>query len=210
MKNTNDLIKDKALNQENTAILYFQGAFTDKNDSFSSPIKLSDVIKANDGHFLFIGSNTVRQSEDVKKFLRIRPNYSEKILIMQPWFPSLEQQEKIQQHESFWKPYFTDSSDDVITWHYVMAYDATQMFLYAINQFVNNNQKYPTRPEINGILAGKTVQNPGCNKNVEGITGDTFTDNITLDGSDRCPPGGNNGYALIQFDPNLKQWKKAD
>jgi hypothetical protein len=84
------------------------------------------------------------------------------------------------------------------------------MFLYAINQFVNNNQKYPTRPEINGILAGKTVQNPGCNKNVAGITDDTFTGNITLDGSDRCPPGDNNGYALIQFDPNSVQWKKAD
>jgi ABC-type branched-subunit amino acid transport system substrate-binding protein len=213
MKNTNDLIKDKVLNQENTAILYFQGAFTDKNDSDSSPIKLSDVIKANDGHFLFIGSSPVRQSKDLKKFLKIKPNYSKKILIMQPWVPSLDQQAKIQQHESFWKPYFTDSdpdSDNVITWHYAMAYDATQMFLYAINQFVDNNRKYPTRQGINDILAGKTVQNPNCNKNVEGITGDTFTGNITLNGSDRCPPGDNNGGALIQFDPNLEQWKKAD
>jgi ABC-type branched-subunit amino acid transport system substrate-binding protein len=210
MKKTNDLIKDKALNQENTAILYFQGAFTDTDDSASSPIKLLDVIKANDGYFLFIGSNPVRQSGDVKKFLILKPNYSEKILIMQPWFPSLDQQEKIQQHESFWKRDFTDS-DNVITWHYAMAYDATQMFLYAINQFVNNNQKYPTRKGINDILAGKTVQNRDCiDKNMQGIKDDTLTGNITLNGSDRCPPGGNNGYALIQFDPNLKQWKKAD
>jgi ABC-type branched-subunit amino acid transport system substrate-binding protein len=197
-----ELTKDQNLKKENTAIIYFQGAFTNKYDA--DEYKLSNVIQANKGHFLFVGSNPVIQSQLIKSYLK---NYKN-TLIIQPWFPSSPKPKEVEEQENFWK--YDSNSDNFVTWHYVMAYDATQMFLYAINQFVNNNQKYPTREGINEILAGTTVQNPGCNKNVEGITGDTFTDNITLDGSDRCPPGGNNGYALIQFDPNLKQWKKAD
>jgi len=197
-----ELTKDQNLKKENTAIIYFQGAFTNKYDA--DEYKLSNVIQANKGHFLFVGSNPVIQSQLIKSYLK---NYKN-TLIIQPWFPSSPKPKEVEEQENFWK--YDSNSDNFVTWHYVMAYDATQMFLYAINQFVNNNKKYPTREGINEILAGTTVQNPGCNKNVEGITGDTFTDNITLDGSDRCPPGGNNGYALIQFDPNLKQWKKAD
>ena len=196
------LTKDSNLKKENTAILYFQGAFTDKSNADLS--KLSNVIEANKDHFLFVGSNPVRQIDKIKNDSKHYGN----ILIIQPWFPSSPKPKEVEEQENFWK--YDSNSDNFVTWNYVMAYDATQMFLYAINQFVNNNKKYPTREGINEILAGTTVQNPGCNKNVEGITGDTFTDNITLDGSDRCPPGGNNGYALIQFDPNLKQWKKAD
>lgn len=205
---TRSLIAKYGNQKTTTAILYFQGAYTDKQDEDSLKRKLIQVLEANQGEFLILGSNPVRQ-DPLFESLNYNATILNQIVVIQPWFPS-RNSTQFGHYKHFW------DSKDIIIWRYIMAYDAVQVLIYAINNRKNKNE-YPTRQEIQKVLINKPVQNKDCDpdpKNKLGITDYILTTKITFNGSDRCPnPDGIDGYLLIkpvEIKPGEWNWKVVD
>lgn len=200
-KITQDLISKYGTQKATTAILYLQGAYKDKEDS-SLQAKLITVLQANQGEFLVVGSNPVRQ-KDLLSTLGNNPKILQQIVVMQPWFPS-ENTKEFKQYRDFWK------SEDIVNWRYVMAYDATQVLLYAIAHR-ENKSKYPTKQDIQQVLNSDLIQNKDCADKL-GIIDGILTTNITFNGSDRCPNADNSdGYVLIkpvEIKPGQWEWQE--
>ena len=203
---TRSLIAKYGNQRTTTAILYFQGAYKDKRDEDSLKRKLIQVVEANQGEFLVLGSNPVRQ-DGLFDSLNNNATILNQLVVIQPWFSS-GNSTQFRKYQDFWK------SKDIVNWRYIMAYDATQVLLYAINNRENKNQ-YPTRQQIQQILTSDLVQNKGCaDKTKLGITDNILTTKITFNGSDRCPnPDGIDGYLLIkpvEIKPGEWDWKSVD
>ena len=188
---TRSLIAKYGNQRTTTAILYFQGAYKDKLDEDSLKRKLIQVLEENQGEFLVLGSNPARQ-DGLFDSLNNNATILNQLVVIQPWFSS-GNSTQFRKYQDFWK------SKDIVNWRYIMAYDATQVLLYAINNRENKNQ-YPTRQQIQQILTSDLVQNKGCaDKTKLGITDYILTTKITFNGSDRCPnPDGLDGYVLIK------------
>ena len=199
-KITQDLIKKYRDQKATTAIFYLQGAHKDQKDIGRLKAKIVEVFEENQGEFLIVGSNTVRQPGLLKNNAKIL----KQIVVMQPWFP-LKESIEFDKNRGFWKS--KDKSEDIVNWNYVMAYDATQVLLYAIANRKNKNE-YPTKQEIQQVLTSNSVQNEDCaNKTTEGITDEILTTKITFNGSDRCP-NGYDGYVLIKpIEIKSGQWE---
>jgi ABC-type branched-subunit amino acid transport system substrate-binding protein len=192
---TRSLIAKYGNQRTTTAILYFQGAYKDKLDEDSLKRKLIQVLEENQGEFLVLGSNPARQ-DGLFDSLNNNATILNQLVVIQPWFSS--------GNSTHFRKY----------WRYIMAYDATQVLLYAINNRENKNQ-YPTRQQIQQILTSDLVQNKGCaDKTKLGITDYILTTKITFNGSDRCPnPDGIDGYLLIkpvEIKPGEWDWKSVD
>jgi ABC-type branched-subunit amino acid transport system substrate-binding protein len=203
---TRSLIAKYGNQRTTTAILYFQGAYKDKLDEDSLKRKLIQVLEENQGEFLVLGSNPVRQ-DGLFDSLNNNATILNQLVVIQPWFSS-GNSTQFRKYQDFWK------SKDIVNWRYIMAYDATQVLLYAINNRENKNQ-YPTRQQIQQILTSDLVQNKGCaDKTKLGITDYILTTKITFNGSDRCPnPDGIDGYLLIkpvEIKPGEWDWKSVD
>jgi ABC-type branched-subunit amino acid transport system substrate-binding protein len=203
---TRSLIAKYGNQRTTTAILYFQGAYKDKLDEDSLKRKLIQVLEENQGEFLVLGSNPVRQ-DGLFDSLNNNATILNQLVVIQPWFLS-GNSTQFRKYQDFWK------SKDIVNWRYIMAYDATQVLLYAINNRENKNQ-YPTRQQIQQILTSDLVQNKGCaDKTKLGITDYILTTKITFNGSDRCPnPDGIDGYLLIkpvEIKPGTWDWKAVD
>jgi len=192
-KITQDLIEKYRDQKTTTAIFYLQGAYKDQQDIGRLKAKIVEVLEENQGEFLVVGSNTVRQPALLKNNAKIL----RQIVVMQPWFPlkEIKESNEFRKNRDFWKS--KDKSEDIVNWPYVMAYDATQVLLYAIANRKNKNE-YPTKQEIQQVLTSNSVQNEDCaNKTIEGIIYQILTTKITFNGSDRCP-NGYDGYVLIK------------
>jgi ABC-type branched-subunit amino acid transport system substrate-binding protein len=203
---TRSLIAKYGNQRTTTAILYFQGAYKDKLDEDSLKRKLIQVLEENQGEFLVLGSNPARQ-DGLFDSLNNNATILNQLVVIQPWFSS-GNSTQFRKYQDFWK------SKDIVNWRYIMAYDATQVLLYAINNRENKNQ-YPTRQQIQQILTSDLVQNKGCaDKTKLGITDYILTTKITFNGSDRCPnPDGIDGYLLIkpvEIKPGEWDWKSVD
>jgi ABC-type branched-subunit amino acid transport system substrate-binding protein len=203
---TRSLIAKYGNQRTTTAILYFQGAYKDKLDEDSLKRKLIQVLEENQGEFLVLGSNPARQ-DGLFDSLNNNATILNQLVVIQPWFSS-GNSTQFRKYQDFWK------SKDIVNWRYIMAYDATQVLLYAINNRENENQ-YPTRQQIQQILTSDLVQNKGCaDKTKLGITDYILTTKITFNGSDRCPnPDGIDGYLLIkpvEIKPGEWDWKSVD
>jgi len=208
---TRALIEKYGNQRTTTAILYFQGAYKDKDDENSLKRKLIQVLEANQGEFLVLGSNPVRQ-EPLFESLNYNATILNQLVVIQPWFPS-ENSTEFGKYRNFWNSGDINSGD-IINWRYIMAYDAVQVLIYAINNRKNKNE-YPTRQEIQKVLINKPVQNKDCDpKNKLGITDYILTTKITFNGSDRCPnPDGIDGYLLIkpvEIKPGQWEWQPVN
>lgn len=208
---TRALIEKYGNQRTTTAILYFQGAYKDKEDEDSLKRKLIQVLEANQGKFLVLGSNPVRQ-ESLFESLNYNATILNQLVVIQPWFPS-ENSTEFGKNRDFWNS-GDINSEDIINWRYIMAYDAVQVLIYAINNRKNKNE-YPTRQEIQKVLINKPVQNKDCDpKNKLGITDYILTTKITFNGSDRCPnPDGIDGYLLIkpvEIKPGEWKWQPVN
>jgi len=208
---TRALIEKYGNQRTTTAILYLQGAYKDEKDEDSLKRKLIQVLEANQGEFLVLGSNPVRQ-EPLFVSLNYNATILNQLVVIQPWFPS-ENSTEFGKYRNFWNSGDINSGD-IINWRYIMAYDAVQVLIYAINNRRNKNE-YPTRQEIQKVLINKPVQNKDCDpKNKLGITDYILTTKITFNGSDRCPnPDGIDGYLLIkpvEIKPGEWDWKSVD
>jgi ABC-type branched-subunit amino acid transport system substrate-binding protein len=206
---TRSLIAKYGNQRTTTAILYFQGAYKDKEDEDSLKRKLIQVLEENQGEFLVLGSNPVRQ-DGLFESLNYNATILNQLVVIQPWFSS-ENSTQFRKYQDFWK---SKDSKDIVNWRYIMAYDATQVLLYAINNRANKNQ-YPTRQQIQQILTSDLVQNKDCaDKTKLGITDHILTTKITFNGSDRCPnPDGIDGYLLIkpvEIKPGQWEWQAVD
>jgi hypothetical protein len=203
---TRSLIAKYGNQRTTTAILYFQGAYKDKLDEDSLKRKLIQLLEENQGEFLVLGSNPVRQ-DGLFDSLNNNATILNQLVVIQPWFSS-ENSTQFRKYQDFWK---SKDSKDIVNWGYIMAYDATQVLLYAINNRGNKNQ-YPTRQQIQQILTSDLVQNKDCaDKTKLGITDHILTTKITFNGSDRCPnPDGTDGYVLIkpvEIKPGEWKWQ---
>jgi ABC-type branched-subunit amino acid transport system substrate-binding protein len=206
-QNIQDLIGKYGTQKATTAILYLQGAYKDELDAKALKEKLLAVLEKNQGEFLIIGSNPVRQ-KGLFSALGNDPKILKQLVVMQPWFP-LENSKEFDKYRDFWK------SEDIINWRYVMGYDATQVLLYAIANR-RDKSKYPTQQAIQDVLNSDLIQNKDCaNKDKLGITDGILTTNITFNGSDRCPNvnSKSDGYRLIkpvEIQPSQWQWQAVD
>ena len=167
------------------------------------------MLETNQGEFLVLGSNPVRQ-DGLFESLNYNATILNQLVVIQPWFSS-ENSTQFRKYQDFWKSKDSKDSKDIVNWRYIMAYDATQVLLYAINNRANKNQ-HPTRQQIQQILTSDLVQNKDCaDKTKLGITDHILTTKITFNGSDRCPdPEGVDGYVLIkpvEIKPGEWEWQ---
>lgn len=187
--------KTKYENQsDKTVLVLIYGAYTDSQ----STSKL-EVIKANNGRFFIIGSNSVYEPLllDKLKDNGFDNSSMEKMLITIPWFPSELDTDK--QKTTDFRDYWQLDTNIDLTSYYAMSYDATQMLIDAIDKQKNGNS---TRQKILNALK---------DANFEIKDGNTILltrKKITLNGSDPEFPF----FHLIKPDCSAStcRWKKLD
>ena len=190
--------------QDSTAILIFQGAYKNRQEREEPRKKAKEIIRANQGHFLVIGSNPVYRKDLMCDFIN-EPNFaqmSSSLLIMQPWFPEPND-------DLYPKPFNCNEKnpqDSFVPWRLAMSKDATQMLIYAINKASENGN--PTREKIQEALMGDEIQDTTCDDKNKGIKDNILTGNITLHGSDRCNPSSELVRPIYLNDTKQWQWQK--
>jgi branched-chain amino acid transport system substrate-binding protein len=138
---------------KDAAIALFPDAF---NTTQQTNNKLA-VIKENNGELLIAGSNTVYDPQVIVLGKQALQN----MVVSIPWAPLNNQ---VKDFQKFW------GSEKQPIWYYAMSFDATEMFITALEKLGTNS---PTRTGIQKVLANNNFQS-------EGLTG-----KITLRGSNR-------------------------
>jgi ABC-type branched-subunit amino acid transport system substrate-binding protein len=202
---TKEIVSQPDIQKDSTTILIFQGAYKSEQEVDEPRKKAKDIIRANQGHFLVIGSNPVYRTDLMCDFIN-EPNIAQKIssdlLMMQPWFPGPED-------DLYPKPINCDDKnpqDSFSPWQSAMSSDATQMLIYAINKASENG--YPTREKIQEALMSDEIQDETCDDKNKGIKDNVLTGNITLNGSDRCNPSSELVRPIYLNDTKQWQWQK--
>ena len=116
---TRSLIAKYGNQRTTTAILYFQGAYKDKQDEDSLKRKLLQVLETNQGEFLVLGSNPVRQ-DGLFESLNYNATILNQLVVIQPWFSS-ENSTQFRKYQDFWKSKDSKDSKDIVNWRYIMA-----------------------------------------------------------------------------------------
>jgi branched-chain amino acid transport system substrate-binding protein len=198
------------IKQDSTTILIFQGAYKDTDEVDEPRQKAKKIIRANQGHFLVIGSNPIYRTNLMCDFVG-EPNIdtdqiSRSLLIMQPWFPKFNKKSEARLYPQSLNCNDNDKNiqDSFVPWQSAMSEDAIEMLIYAINQASKNDDL--TREGVQKALMGDEIQDETCTDKNKGING--LTGNITLHGSDRCNPSSELVRPIYLKDTKQWQWQK--